>query len=269
MAVTFKTREESRSNIYNFDPKNIKIIPHLTGRKELTDIDTLAADIAANGQVEPIEIRKEAGNPVLVAGHRRLLAILHINKNKLTPVPLTVKCTYFDGNEFEAFKRTIAENGTPESGIRVAPSIIDIAHCVGQLKAWNQTDEQIATLYHKRKDDNTPDTRWVKKMLKVNALTPEAQAALSGGQMKPSAIEHFTKMDAEHQRERVAAAGDEPITGASSAPPKPSKPNAKTVFAQVTRTRDDTTAPKAVRRYCEELAAFMEGGVAPSGFEAE
>src|SRR5437870_10614480 len=98
MAVEFKDKESySRVNDYSFDPAALKINPKLNGRHDLPDIEWLIADIAKNGQLEPVPIRNDGGTRVLCAGFSRWRAIVEINKRKLTPVPLRIRCSYFKG----------------------------------------------------------------------------------------------------------------------------------------------------------------------------
>lgn len=211
MAVDFIDKSSySRTSEYLFEPSAIKINPKLNGRHDLPDIEWLIADIAENSQLEPVIIRSEGGVPVLSAGFSRWRAIVEINKRKLTPVPLKIRCSYFKGNEIDGFKVAIRENR-----FRTGTSAIDDAYNIAQLQRWGQTEEQIAEIYRE-------DVAWIKKRLKLVELTPEAQEALKSGRLKAPAAVKLAKMSAEQQRKAVEGEGKVKLPKAVSAAPKES-----------------------------------------------
>lgn len=131
MAVEFKDKDSySRVNDYSFEPSALKINPKLNGRHDLPDIEWLIKDIADNGQLEPVLIRSDGGVPVLCAGFSRWRAIVEINKRKLTPVPLRIRCSYFKGDEVDGFKVAIRENR-----FRNQTTPLDDAYNIAQLKS--------------------------------------------------------------------------------------------------------------------------------------
>src|SRR6516162_3221989 len=82
---------------YTVAADDIVITKDLTGRKEQGEIATLAHDIFKNGQNTPVLIRKgDDGQPILVYGHRRVLAVRFANKHlKGTKDPdILVQATY-------------------------------------------------------------------------------------------------------------------------------------------------------------------------------
>lgn len=196
MAVDFTDKTSySRTSEYLFDPNAIKINPKLNGRHDLPDIEWLIADIAANGQLEPVIIRNDGGVPVLSAGFSRWRAIIEINKRKLTPVPLKIRCSYFKGNEIDGFKVAIRENR-----FRNQTTPLDDAYNIAQLKRWGQTEEEIAELYQQ-------DVKWIREREKLVELTPEAKEALKAGRLKAPAAVKLAKLSASAQKEAVAGEG--------------------------------------------------------------
>src|ERR1700736_3436645 len=105
MAVEFTEakRQYNRIKDYSFEPEALQINPKLNERHDLPDIEWLIADIVANVQLQAVTIRNDGGKPVLCAGFSRWRAIVEINKRKLTPVPLKIRCSYFKGDEREGF----------------------------------------------------------------------------------------------------------------------------------------------------------------------
>lgn len=196
MAVDFTDKTSySRTSEYLFEPGAIKINPKLNGRHDLPDIEWLIADIAANGQLEPVIIRNDGGVPVLSAGFSRWRAIIEINKRKMTPVPLKIRCSYFKGNEIDGFKVAIRENR-----FRNQTTPLDDAYNIAQLKRWGQTEEEIAELYQQ-------DVKWVRSREKLVELTPEAKEALKTGRLKAPAAVKLAKLSASAQKAAVAGEG--------------------------------------------------------------
>lgn len=208
MAVDFKDKTSySRVNDYSFDPAAIKINPKLNGRHDLPDIEWLIADIATNGQLEPVLIRNDGGIPVLCAGFSRWRAVVEINKRKLTPVPLRIRCSYFKGDEVDGFKVAIRENR-----FRNQTTPLDDAYNIAQLKRWGQTEEEIAALYQQ-------EVKWVRNREKLVELTAEAKEALKSGRLKAPAAAKLAKMSAEAQKAAVAGDGKVRLSKATTKKP--------------------------------------------------
>lgn len=196
MAVDFTDKESySRTTEYLFETSALKINPKLNGRHDLPNIEWLIEDIAENGQLEPVIIRSDGGIAVLCAGFSRYRAIVEINKRKLTPVPLKIKCSYYKGNEQDGFVVAIRENR-----FRSQTSPLDDAYNIAQLQRWGQSDEQIAAIYRE-------DVAWIKKRMKLVQLAPEAQEALKSGRLKAPAAVKLAKMSTDQQREAVKGDG--------------------------------------------------------------
>lgn len=196
MAVDFTDKDSySRTSEYLFDPAAIKIKPKLNGRHDLPDIEWLITDIAANGQLEPVIIRSDGGIAVLSAGFSRWRAIVEINKRKLTPVPLKIRCSYFKGDEVDGFKVAIRENR-----FRNQTTPLDDAYNIAQLKRWGQTEEEIAELYQQ-------EVKWIRSREKLVELAPEAKEALKAGRLKAPAAAKLARMSAAAQKEAVAGEG--------------------------------------------------------------
>src|ERR1700743_3568853 len=109
MAVEFNIQGK-RGNTIDFYPQEIEVRPHLNGRQDKPDIEWLLVDILKHGQIQAVPIWSDGGTPVLAAGFSRWRAISEINKRKLTPEPMRIKCTYVKTNEQGAFLRNISEN---------------------------------------------------------------------------------------------------------------------------------------------------------------
>lgn len=98
-ADTLKGISTGRAEIYKLDPRTIQREPGFNTRTDFGDIAALAEDIAANGVLEPLKVRKDGEKILLVNGDRRLTAIkslLDANRWPEDPVnkgyPMPVPC---------------------------------------------------------------------------------------------------------------------------------------------------------------------------------
>lgn len=208
MAVNWNT-PNSRTSEYRFLPEDITVIPELNGRYDLPDIEWLVTDIALHGQHTPVTIRNDGGNPVLVTGRSRYRAVAEINKRKLTPVPLHLRCTYKQCTEAEAMIATISENR-----FRNQTTALDDAHNILLLTTrFAMTEEQVVGVYFPTDDQKTnpkqfaKDLKWVKGRLLLADLTPEAAEAVRSGRVKGTAAAELARLSAELQRQ-VVVGGD-------------------------------------------------------------
>jgi ParB/RepB/Spo0J family partition protein len=251
VAVDFKVQHQ-RSSEYLFAPEDIEIRPELNGRRDAPDISTLKKSIIEIGQLQPVIIRQDGGRPVLIAGFSRWRAISEINQERAgAELPLLkIRCTYLRCNEQEGYIANWLENRA-----RNATSPLDDAHQFAQMERWGWDPAQIA-------ERLGIEESLVKQRLVLIEATPEVQAAVSAGRMKPTAAAKIAKLSEQQQRDVVSRAnGHGRITGrviAEAAGAK-RKPTAKELREYIEQTRDDTTQAKAVREFCEELLVRMAG----------
>jgi len=120
-------------------------------RPSESDVRTLALDIMAHGQLQPVVIYKIAGDTyALAAGQTRCRAINLINSDQdlrgkaglAEGQELPVKCVTVRANEEDALLINIAENAR-----RHATSPIDDAHNHEKLRRFGWTNAKIADLY--------------------------------------------------------------------------------------------------------------------------
>ncbi len=205
MAVAFAA-QHSRTSEYRFLPEDIKINPHLNGRHDKPDIEWLVADILKQGQIQPITIRNDGGQAVLVAGFSRWRAVSEINKRNLAPVKMQLRCTYVQCTEAEGFALNIAENR-----YRNDTTELDDAHNIKiLLNRYALTDAQVAEVYFpaaKTPEELKTALKWVKKRIGLIGLTPEAAKAVKDGRVKGPAVQAIAKLSEEQQRDVVSKPG--------------------------------------------------------------
>jgi ParB-like chromosome segregation protein Spo0J len=224
MAVEFANETTKRAcALYSDWPENILIVPELNGRHEHTDVETLAADIAKNGQLVPVICRKsDQGLPVLVAGHRRYRAICLLNERN-PEQPMRVKFEYAAVSEVEAFSMAIRENRNRKD---VSP-IDDCANIITLRKRFNSTDEDIAAVYFpeaKTDEEKAEALRYVKARASLVELAPEAADAVREGRVKLTAAVGLAKLTKDQQREKVARPGKVRVSDVAKKPIRKAKP---------------------------------------------
>jgi ParB/RepB/Spo0J family partition protein len=223
MAVQFAV-EHKRTSEYRFYPEDITIKPDLNGRYDKPEIEWLITDILTNGQHTPVAIRNDGGAAVLVAGFSRWRAISEINKRKLAPVPMQIRCTYVQCSEAEAFLINISENR-----FRNPTTPLDDAHNIKRLlKVYGMTDEQVAGIYFptaKTEIELKAARKFVKDRVALISLSPEAEEAVREGRVKDSAAKAIAKLSQDQQREIVKKEGTiERKDVTAPKPPKAPKP---------------------------------------------
>lgn len=253
MAVEFKV-EHTRSSEYLFAPKDIKFKPELNGRHELPDIEWLIDSMVRNGQLQPVLVRNDGGFPVLVAGFSRWRAAVEINKRKLTPAPFKLRCVYFKGSEQHGLLANISENRE-----RNSTTPIDDGYNICRLERYGMTLEEIAAIYHE-------DPPWCKKRMALVSLTPEAQAAVKNGKVKPNAVVALAKLSEAEQRrclEEAKSAG-RAITSGSLKPKADKRLTVRELLKAGSCLEDlpfEYQKTGGVQGFCERVIDYLSNGV--------
>lgn len=222
MAVEFANDTTKRAGAeYRDWPENITIMPELNGRHEHTDIEGLAADIRANGQIQPVGIRKnDQGLPLLIYGHRRWRAITLLNE-RYPAERRYIKCTYTSAaSDAEAFQMAIRENRCRKD---VSP-IDDCANMRTLENKFSYNHEDIAKVYFPEavtEAELAEALRYVKQRLALKELAPEAAEAVREGRAEITAAVGLAKMTKDQQREVVAKPGKIKVKDVIKSKPAP------------------------------------------------
>ena len=205
MAVTINPGiEYSRTSEYRFLPENIEVRAELNGRLHKPNIEDLIADIVRYGQHTCCLFWSDAGTPVLAAGFSRWRAVSEINKRKLTPKPLELRCTYIKCNEQGAFLRNISENR-----MRTPASPIDDAHNISKLiENWQMDEKEVAKIYFptaETEEELKEALKFVRSRLELVKLTPEAERAMRNGRLDETAAQAIAKLTSAQQREALVS----------------------------------------------------------------
>lgn len=220
MAVNFAVKH-SRTSEYRLYPEDISIKAEMNGRHEKPEIEWLITDILAHGQHTPVVIRNDGGAATLVAGFSRWRAISEINKRKLMPVPLQVRCTYVQCNESEAFLINISENR-----FRNPTTPLDDAHNIKRLlNIYAMTEDQVVAFYFptaKTETELKAARKFVSDRIALISLSAESQDAVRSGRVKESAAVAISKLSQDHQKEVLKKEGTIKVKDV-----KPAKPMAR------------------------------------------
>ena len=259
MAVDFNV-PHTRTSEYLLWPEDVVIRPELNGRHELPNIDWLKADILQRGQLQPVMIRSDGGQPVLAAGFSRWRAISEINAGRDAKDKLKLRCCYFRGNEADAFLANIAENRG-----RNGTTAIDDAYNIARLDKYGRTVAEIAAFY-------SESEAWVTSRLSLVNLCPEAQAKVSDGSLKPTAAVQIAKLAEAQQREKLKGGGKLTAASLRESSGKPPKPTLKTLADTLRAVVDDGKYPTgyapitsadsvgdSIAAFCTALLAVIGG----------
>lgn len=239
MAVEF-TAEHTRESIYKFDPADIVINENLNGRYSEPDIDELVESILKRGQLQPVIVRAEGGKPVLIAGHRRWVAISKINREELWrdayPKPFALKCIYHRANLNKSLAATWEENHC-----RVQTTALDDGHYFAQLVNMGMDVQEIA-------ETLGVTVKAVNKGIALATADPALQGAVSAGRVTPTAAARISREKDAHAQQRAAEGNGAAVK----------KPNLKAVRERLM----ESTGPgekTAVREFVEAFIKWMDG----------
>lgn len=115
MPIKFAGVDTGRSDVITFPPEELgEIVLALNLRQDLGDLTELKQSLAQHGQLQPGVVRKDAqGKPVLIAGYRRLAAIMEINQDFAAwniKGPMSYLAIFSRATEDEAVLLNLREN---------------------------------------------------------------------------------------------------------------------------------------------------------------
>lgn len=267
-----------KSTTHMLRPDDIEVRPQLNGRwKDLARPDRLIDSLLSLGQIQAVVLRPnpENGNPLLVAGFRRILAAKTITKEKLggysPDKPFLIECKLFPvKTDEEALLLNIAENRDRES-----TSAIDDAHNMDRLhKDHGMKYEDIAKHYGMAVSS-------VSNRISLLTLAIPIQEAVHKGEMSPTAALQLVGSDDQTQAEalklgaktidqvrQTAAKGSQ--TGQRRPGRKRSDPNARVKTLKDTRNlmaRFSGSDNPMVSMLGGILTAWMDGKTSDSGVQ--
>ena len=167
----------------------LRLSPLNVRRVKPKAIDQLAADMLAHGQLQNLVVYAEGNRFEVAAGGRRYRAFKQLEKARAIPASHPVSVDVRD--KAEAVELSLAENVQREA-MHVADAVI----AYGDLQAQGKSSEDIAARFGVA-------LSYVKKVLRLSALHPDALACLARDQIGMEAAQALTLTD-DHDRQLEA-----------------------------------------------------------------
>ena len=167
----------------------LRLSPLNVRRVKPKAIDQLAADMLAHGQLQNLVVYAEGNRFEVAAGGRRYRAFKQLQKAKAIPPSHPVSVDVRD--KAEAVELSLAENVARED-MHVADAVI----AYGDLRAQGKAPEDIAARFGVA-------LSYVRKVLRLSALHPDALACLARDQIGMEAAQALTLTD-DHDRQLEA-----------------------------------------------------------------
>ena len=159
----------------------LRLSPLNVRRVKPKAIDQLAADMLAHGQLQNLVVYAEGNRFEVAAGGRRYRAFKQLEKARAIPASHPVSVDVRD--KAEAVELSLAENVSRED-MHVADAVI----AYGDLRAQGKSPEDIAARFGVA-------LTYVKKVLRLSALHPDALACLARDQIGMEAAQALTLTD--------------------------------------------------------------------------
>ena len=195
-SITDMSRVDLGGNVRHISTDDLHIDSELDPRRYLVDAATVQAmgkDIAENGQIEPILVRKlEDGKYSIINGRTRTRAIIWANENKLTDEPMTVAAVVLKMDDLQALV-TAAKTFN-----RTDLSPIDWGTLINKLVAEGHRKKDISLALGKTKGQIT---EWSQ----MASLRPAIQQKIHKGIVPWNVAQGLSGMSEEEQDEVVAA----------------------------------------------------------------
>ena len=241
MAARINAGDVGRGDVFFIDPQEIIVDEKLNGRWTTHDaeaVEDMAKSFEAEGQLQPVQVRKVADNRVqLVLGYRRHRAALLYNQRH-PDSPMKLKCVVVTVNDEEAFRRNIVENKQ-----RAETTPTDDAFNHRRLREeFGWTDARIAEFYGMT-------SSYVGLLKKLLMLPTDAQLHVHKRELSVQAAAALADLPAEEQKQ--ALAGQQPGESLS-----------KSVVKQV-REKKIARGGKQSRSLAE-VRSFLEGLTGPA-----
>lgn len=167
----------------------LRLSPLNVRRVKPKAIDQLAADLQAHGQLQNLVVYAESNRFEVAAGGRRYRAFKQLEKAKAIPSCHPVSVDVRD--KADAVELSLAENVSRED-MHVADAVI----AYGDLRTEGRSPEDIAARFGVA-------LSYVKKVLRLSALHPDALACLARDQIGMEAAQALTLTD-DHDRQLEA-----------------------------------------------------------------
>jgi ParB/RepB/Spo0J family partition protein len=202
MPEVLKQDEVTLDQILVDDAKNMRLYP--ISEKETKE---LAADISANGQLQPVIVRPTTVNGYkyeLVGGYRRIHAIESLANDGQK---MTVLVRVIEAEDVGAIVANIAENAK-----RKDASVVELAHSIGKLKDGESSKDSEGSVTVTRPAMTLREISQslgmslgkVSETERMRSLRPAIQKKIHNGDISGDLARQLIKMTEEEQDETLA-----------------------------------------------------------------
>lgn len=206
--------DAKRTNCFILEPNTITIPqpghPLYDERSKVEPDEAMILNVIANGIIEPVIIRKEGNEAVVVAGRRRVRAAQLANERlrKSGEEAIMVPCMIRRGDDREMLGVSVSENE-----IRRADTPMVRARKMQALAKLGRIEGDIAILFGVTKQT-------VKNHMKLFDLCPAVQKAVEGGTISATAAAQLADMPVAEQKkalDTLEASGDTTVRATKEA----------------------------------------------------
>jgi ParB/RepB/Spo0J family partition protein len=171
----------SRSNVYNIDPRLLKVDTSSNARfKAPSDeaLDEMAKSLAADGQIQPIGVRREGKDLEVVYGFHRTLGAIHGINAGILPEDFTLRYEIVKEKDPEKlYMMRVGENLD-----RVDLTSMDKARIVGELRdKYGLSQKEISVRLNKTES-------WVSQIVTLLDIPEAWQELIHAGRMSAQMI---------------------------------------------------------------------------------
>ena len=207
-----KSIAEGRKDVFMVKPENLTLVydkahPLYDPRVEIAPPESMIANIAMNGVIEPVIVRKNGVDYEIVAGRRRTKSAIEAN-NRLRAEgkpPILVPCIMRGGTDADLFGVMVSENE-----IRHEDTMIIKGMKARKLLDFGYSEQQIAVTFGVSRQavenwlaaDELPQE--LKNAIESGEITATAAVELAkGGQSKQSQIQQFEDLKKQGKKPTV------------------------------------------------------------------
>ena len=165
-----------RNNMFLVEVDKIKTQDGWNARRDFGDIEGLAAKIQKRGILQPLRVRREGNDIVLVAGERRLRAVQLLQEKGVPFEKVPCVLANRNANESDNFLDMLAENADRKD---LTP--IEEAEGFKRLISYGLDEAKIAEEYG-------CSVSTVQNRLELLKASPQARKALQDGRVSPAAV---------------------------------------------------------------------------------
>lgn len=233
----FQGLDVGRKDCWMIFPEDLTLVtdkssPFYDPRVELPVSEELVENILMNGVIQPITVKKDGSEIVVIYGRQRVKAAIEANKRRRND-KIRVPCITQRGEDIDLFGGMISENELRQDDDPMRKA----EKCAKYINA-GKTEAEAAVMFGVKQST-------VKQWMKMLDLSAPVRNAVKSGKIAPSAAAKLSSLSTEDQKKALdeATAGVKPTTKGAAA------------LARSLRSKSGSR-PKSIRRK-DEVEAML------------